>query len=118
MNDESRTANRYGWLTGFSLSLIALLTFFLYYANGNAEEVAARGHSAILWMVARWNGAAGDLSHAWLVPLVSIYALWEMRRTLRALPRRPDLRGVLVLSVALGLYWLGVRGQQTRLTLL
>lgn len=106
------------WLTGVSLALISLLAGYLYYLHGNAEETAVRGHSAALWMVARWGSVSGDLSHAWLIPLVSFYALWTMRGVLRALPKRPDLRGLAAFTVALGLYWLGVRGQQTRLTLL
>ncbi len=118
INPEPGNPGRYAWLTGASLAVITLLTGFLYYAHGNAEEVAIRGHSAIRWMVARWNGAAGDLSHAWLIPLVSLYALWDRRRILHVMPKRPDLRGLAVFIAALGLYWLGVRGQQTRLTLL
>ena len=107
-----------GWWTAAGLAAIAAMAWFLYGLHGNAEEVAVRGHSAVLWMVARWGSVTGDLSHAWLIPLVSLYALWTMRGVLRALPKNPDLRGLAAFTVALGLYWLGVRGQQTRLTLL
>ena len=103
----------------FSLTLLAALTVYLYGFHGNTEQAAVQGHSAIRWMVARWSGeVAADLSHGWLIPLVSLYALWQRRKTLAEAAGAPDWRGVLLVTAAFGLYWIGVQGQQTRLTLL
>jgi exosortase len=94
------------------------LLLFLYGFNGNAEELEYRSPSAILWMVGRWSGSGGDLSHGWFIPLVSAAAVWWNRRRLAAAPRQQNRLGLVLLAASLLLYLVGVRIQQTRLTLL
>ena len=96
---------------------IPVLLFLSYGLNGNGEEVAARGRSAILWMTARWSGVAGDLSHGWVIPLVSLFVVWRNRRSLVDAVRPPSTAGLCVLGLALILLPIGVRIQQTRLSL-
>lgn len=103
----------------YSLALLAVLSLYLYGFNGNTEQTAVYGRSAIRWMVARWFGdVAADLSHGWLIPLVSLYAVWRRRHILVEAAAQPDWRGLFLTIASFALYWIGVQGQQTRLTLL
>lgn len=103
--------------TAFGL-LVAGALVALYGVQGNAEEVATLGHSAIRWMVWRWSGLGGDLSHGWIIPLVSAYAVWRRRVDLMAASRRPCYAGLVLIALALLLHVVGVRAQLTRLSLL
>ena len=47
-------------------------------------------------------------SHGYLVPLVALWAATSKRKRLRTLPGRRDLRGLLLVAVALALHGLGV----------
>ena len=96
---------------------IAVLLTVLFGLYGNTEEVAARGTSAILWMVSRWNMPEADLSHGWLIPFVSAYVIWRTCGDLRAAPKAGSRWGLAVVLGALLLYLAGLRVQQTRLVL-
>lgn len=100
----------------FVLAVAALVA--LYGVQGNAEEADRLGNSAIRWMVWRWSGAGGDLSHGWIIPLVSAYAVWRRRTELAAAVRKPCHAGLVLIALALLLHVVGVRAQLTRLTLL
>jgi exosortase len=103
----------------YSLAALFVCIVYLYGFNGNTEYVGTQGHSAIRWMASRWSGqVAADMSHGWLIPLVSMYALWWRRKAIEEADTGADWRGIFLVMLALGLYWVGVRGQQTRLTLL
>jgi exosortase len=96
---------------------MAVLAIYLYGFNGNME--LSKSPSAIRWMAARWSAdVAADMSFGWLIPLVSLYALWLRRKLILAVETAPDWRGISLVIVSLALYWAGVQGQQTRLTLL
>jgi len=56
-----------------------------------------------------------DLSHGWLIPVVSGYAIWRLRRRLQAAAGRPAWSGALAVTGCLLLFWLGNRGEQARL---
>jgi exosortase len=70
-------------------------------------------------MAVRWTGdVAADMSYGWMIPLVSLYALWQRRGAIQSAAKNADWRGLLLTGGGLILYWVGVQGQQTRLTLL
>jgi exosortase len=100
------------------VALIVAFVAVLYGLNGNTEQVEAHGRSAILWMVRRWSGGGGDLSHGWLIPLVSLYAVWRRRDALRKAERRVCGWGLLVVVLSLLLHWVGMRAQLVRVSLL
>lgn len=56
-----------------------------------------------------------DMSHGWLVPLVSLYVLWRQRQELREAVGLPCWRGVIWVLPFLVLAWFGGRGGQSRL---
>ena len=98
--------------------LIILLVVYLFGVGGNMEEVAAQGHSAILWMIGRWNWAGADMSHGWLIPCVSAYAIWRGYGALQAAQKTVLWSGLLVVVAALLMYLVGMRVQQTRIVLM
>ena len=87
--------------------------FFLFHLHGNSQEIATCRRSLFLWLDSRWTG---DYAYGMFLPLASLAALWMRRREIAAAPRRPDVRGVLVVVAALGLHWLGVLAQQPRIS--
>ena len=70
---------------------------------------------AVLFSIGMFSDPHEDLSHGWLVPVVSGYAIWRARAQVRAAASAPDWRGLPVLLVCLLLFWLGNRGEQARL---
>lgn len=86
--------------------------------RGRAAGWAAGAALAGL-LAAIYHRAAGTLwdtwttndtySHGPLVPLVSLAMVWLARGRLRALPRRPDARGVLLVAAGCALHVVGVR---------
>lgn len=103
-----------------SVALVLLLIVSLvalYGVQGNTQEVHQHGRSAIGWMVKRWSGSGGDLSHGWIIPLVSLYVIWRRRSALAAAPKAGLRSGYAVVALALLLHWIGVRAQLTRLSL-
>jgi exosortase len=96
--------------------LLLLGLVLLYGVYGNTQNVDGNGRSAILWMVRRW-GAGSNQSHGWLIPLVSLYALWRRRRELAAAPGHVNGWGLAVVIAALALHWVGMRAQLTRVSL-
>lgn len=103
-----------GLLPGLTILLLA----FLFGWEGNREEVAQRGTSALRWMWSRWSGLGGGLAHVWVVPLISLYLVWRKRAALRVAPKAVQWSGWWLCLGCLLLYGVGLRVQQTRLTLL
>lgn len=97
--------------------LVVACVAVLYGLHGNAEAVGVIGRSALFWMVRRWGGAGGDLSHGWLIPLVSLFVVWTRRRELAAAPRRVCWPAALLVALALLLHVAGIRAQITRVSL-
>ncbi|MEI6167036.1 MAG: exosortase/archaeosortase family protein [bacterium] len=91
--------------------------FLLFSADGNNEEVLSQGRSAVGWMIGRWEWAGADMSHGWLIPLVSLYMVWCKRHELRDVPKLLSWAGFSVVLFALLLYLGGLRVQQTRFVL-
>lgn len=117
MNTSVRHAFRSRRALALWLLAFACLFVLLYGVQGNAQEVHRHGRSAIVWMAKRWNGSGGDLSHGWLIPLVSGWILWRGRRELAAARRAPCTPAIVLVALSLALHWAGVRSQLTRLSL-
>ena len=56
-----------------------------------------------------------DMSHGWLVPVVSLYVVWAQRKAFRAAAGVPCLRGAVWVALFLMIAWFGGRGGQSRL---
>jgi len=101
---------------GLLIAMAACVTF-LFGVEGNNEEILSQGRSAVGWMIGRWEWAGADMSHGWLIPLVSLYMVWCKRRELLETPKVLSWAGFGVVVVALLLYLAGLRVQQTRFVL-
>jgi exosortase len=106
------------WLGISAWLAITLGLFYLFAMQGNTDQPAIYGRSAIVWMVARWNWTGADMSYAWLIPAISLWTLWQRRTTIRFAARNTDLRGLAVVALGLLTYLVGIRTQQTRIVLM
>ena len=102
---------------GLLFAIIAGI-FFLFGVDGNNEEPLMQGRSAVVWMLGRWNWAATDMSHGWIIPLVSLYMVWRRMAELRDSPKTVSIVGFVVIVSALLVYLMGLRIQQTALVLM
>ncbi|MDA3798745.1 MAG: exosortase/archaeosortase family protein [Kiritimatiellae bacterium] len=98
--------------------IFAALIWFIYGIQGNNQEVYRHGQSAILWMVNRWDGSGGDLSHCWLIPLVSVGIIFWRRKEFAKAKLEPCYWGLPLIILCLVFHWVGFRTQLTRISLL
>lgn len=102
-------------------AVIAGALFALFHYLGNTVSDAG-GRSAFLWMFARWQDrisfGGADYSHGFLVPFVSLWAVWHKRFALMAAPKAIARSGLLLIVLGLALHWVGAKMQQTRVSLM
>jgi len=106
------------WMQWVPGGVVIIIIAWLFVVGGNTEDVGGQGHSAIAWMIGRWSWPGLDMSHGWLIPLVSVYAVWRKWGEIRAAPCTYGRGGLVLVVCALLLYLIGLRVQQTRLVLL
>lgn len=112
---DRRPRGRYE-LVLFGILLLEL--WILYGLMGHTQGPKSGIGSALRWMVDRWSGSGGDLSHGWLIPIVSAVAIWRRRKELASAEKTASMAGLVVILLSLMLYVFGVRAQLTRLSLL
>ena len=56
-----------------------------------------------------------DMSHAWVVPFVSLYAIWHQKDAFRQSANSPSWRGFVWFLLFLVVAWFGARGGQARI---
>jgi exosortase D (VPLPA-CTERM-specific) len=66
-------------------------------------------HSALTWLVVH-DWARDDFSHAYVMPLVVLYMIWNDRGELARSPSKPSWFGLFPLVIGIGLFWLGELG--------
>ncbi len=94
--------------------------FAMFHFLGNSLDTKAFGKSAISWMVERWTDDieyGGDYSHGWLIPMLSLYLVWHRRKEIAAATKHVSYTGLALVVGSLFLHWLGMKAQQTRLSL-
>lgn len=104
-------------MSGILVGTMLILAGVLYGLMGNEQETAIYGPSAVRWMLNRWSGAGGDLSHCWIIPIVSLFIVWRRRDELSAAPKQHSYLGYTAVVAALLLHLLGMRAQLTRISL-
>lgn len=95
-----------------------MAVWWLFGMNGNAQDVEIQGRSAILWMIDRWSGSGGDLSHGWIIPIVSGFVIWKKRKEFASAQIRVFYPALALVAMCLAMHWFGVRAQLTRVSLL
>lgn len=108
---------------GITASLLFAAGFALFHFMGNTADVDTWGRSALVWMVHRWQDSgismgSGDYSHGFLVPIASLWVLWRIREDILRAPKRVFGPALLLVAASLFLHYLGVKTQQTRLSLI
>lgn len=102
--------------------LCAGVIFLMYDRWGNTTELATYGRSAFDWMYTLWGSAriygGSSFSLGWLIPLLTLALLWRDRAYFRTLQPQASWTGFTLVLTALFLHWMGLRAQQTRLSLL
>ncbi len=94
------TAELVRWTT-FAFSLLA--GFYLFRETLN-------------WMAWVFRDEQQDMGHGWLVPLFSLYLVWQRREQVRRACAAPSWAGVLLVLPGLLLAWVGSRGDQVRIS--
>lgn len=106
------------WRSYLLVAAIVAFLGYLYGFNGNSQDVRQFGTSAILWLTRYWNTPGGDLSYGWVIPLISIGIVATKRHELMRAQKSTHWAGLIMIIVSLLLHWLGVRTQQTRVSIL
>ncbi len=109
------------WLQIGVAAAIAAGLFAMFHFLGNTVADAG-GRSAFLWMFARWQDkisfGGADYSHGYVIPFVSLWALWYKRHDLMAARRSLAPAGLALIAVGLAMHWVGAKMQQTRVSLM
>lgn len=104
-------------------SILAGVFFLTFQYFGNSQEVdSVWGRSAFHWLTFRWSAGSvslgnGDYSHGFLVPAFSLLVLWLKRNDLQNVPKKPARIFLVFIAGALLLHYLGLKTQQTRISL-
>ena len=53
------------------------------------------------WMIERWNAFESPYSHGILIPLISIYLVWQRRDTLKTIPLKTYMPGLVIAAAGL-----------------
>lgn len=95
--------------------ILGVLAAVLFGLMGNTHEPELYGPSIASWLCNQWTLANSKSAHGWLIPCVSLYFVWRRRRELLAVEKKPEHRALVIIALALLLYWAGCRTQQPRL---
>ncbi len=68
------------------------------------------------WMAFVFREPREDMGHGWIVPLFSVALLWHRRRELAASVGAPSWRGLACVALGLFFFWVGLRGDQVRIS--
>lgn len=97
--------------------------FLTFHYFGNSQEITSVwGRSAFQWLTFRWSIGSmslgnGDYSHGYLVPAFSLVVLWLKRNELQSAPKKDAPIFLLFIVMSLLLHYLGLKTQQTRISL-
>jgi exosortase len=89
------------------LGMVALLVVFAYFNYAGM----------ISYTMIMFEEPLEDMKHGWVIPFVSLYALWKMRKDISKClsAGQPSWLGLLWTCLFLVLAWFGARGQQSRI---
>lgn len=103
----------------FWLAVVAFLYAMFHLLGNTVANVNSR--SVFVWMATRWADQVSlgpDYSFGWIIPFVSLAAVWWRRADLARARRAVAWRGLGLVVLALALHFVGARVQQPRLSLI
>lgn len=107
----------------FMAAALAGVFFLTFHYFGNSQEIhGAWGRSAFRWLTFRWSMGSvslgnGDYSHGYLIPAFSLMVLWLKRHEIQRAPKKAAPIFLLFIFGSLLLHYLGLKTQQTRISL-
>lgn len=106
----------------FAAGLMGLFFLMFHYFGNSQETHAAWGRSAFRWLTFRWSMGSvslgnGDYSHGYLIPAFSLLVLWMKRHAIQSVPKKAASIFLLAILGSLLLHYLGLKTQQTRVSL-
>ncbi len=99
-----------------SWAAIAIYLALVLYFYGFVPVANTEGQSSFFWLYLNWSPQQ-DYEHGWMVPLLSLYMLWQACRDFRMEQVQPSLRGLWLILPGLLLLILAVRTSQARVSL-
>lgn len=114
------TLRREDFVRTLLVAVLVGMIFALFHFQGNSLDAKVFGRSALSWMTERWTDDiefGGDYSHGWLIPILSLYVIWHRRKAISAATKNISYTGLALVVASLFLHWLGMKAQQTRLSL-
>lgn len=112
-----------GWVQLLLLAGSAVALLLLYHKLGVTDvgyDPDRATTSVFVWLGERWYGDFHFTGYAYshYIPLLALGLIWLRRRSLAAEPRRASAVGFAFVLLALFLHWVGMKAEQTRLSLL
>jgi exosortase len=105
-----------GSIDWVKIALGIVLTGLVYYAYfGQVVEVHDEARlSCYQWLTSHWSHVS-NYSHGPLIPVIALGLVWWKWRDISAVDMEPAAGGVLVVALAMGVYYLGVKAVQPRI---
>lgn len=100
-------------VTYISCALALAVIFFFY---GWLQIFVEGLCSAFFWLRSTWN-TENDYEHGWLIPLFALYMLYHAWGSMKSIPQKPSLYGLLSIAFGALLYLLAVRTMQGRIAI-
>jgi len=91
------------------LTVTLALVFYAYFV----QIINPYHNTGYIWLTAHWRNIS-HYSHGPLIPLIAAGLLWGKRDELRRAAVTPHNGGLLVVAMAMAVYYLGVKGGQER----
>lgn len=103
-------------------ALIGVFFLTFHYFGNSHDSHAVWRFSAFQWVMNRWSTGSlslgnGDYSHGFLVPIFSLTVLWLRKQDLLNTPKKAAPVFLIFITGALLLHYVGLKTQQTRLSL-
>lgn len=95
------------------LASFLLIIIFFY----GCHKVFVEGLcTAFFWLRSTWN-VENDYEHGWMIPLFAAFMLYHAWKSMKGIPQKPSLYGLLALTAGALLYLLSVRTMQGRIAI-
>ena len=82
----------------------------------SAVILLSMSREVLSWMAYSFREPREDMAHGFLIPFFSLWLLLRRRRELAASVGRPSPVGLAFVAIGMVFFWLGVRGDQIRVT--
>ena len=100
--------NTIDWVKATFLFILAGLIYYSYWIQPVESTM-----TCYQWLTGHWSHVS-NYSHGPLIPLIAAMLVWWKRKELLAAQRIPAPQGTVVVAIAVGFYYIGVKAAQPR----